>query len=357
MIPSGINFFINGADNLGRIFIPNIVKELGGSNFQVGLAVSVYPAMSFLSYYLFGRAADVYGRRTILRAGLFFSALAFLLQVSADDYWTLFTARALAGFCYGIAPAALIAYAYEKKKKIGVFSSYGALGWAAGSVAAGLLTSYDSIFMLSSLMLFAAFLASSRIPKASEARVHVPSIPLDLIRKNAGVYVPYFFRHLGANVTWTILPLYFVSIGASHLWIGLLYAINTGTQFLVMRRIDSIDNEKLIKWGLALSTIAFVCYSAATDYRQTIPIQIIVGFSWAFLYVGSLKSLLTRNLERATASGLLNSTIMLSGIIGPLLAGVITSFESYRVAMLFSAFLCLVSLVFEEKGDLKSSSK
>jgi len=346
MLPSAINLLIYSAHMLSFVFIPNLAKDFGAGNFMVGVIVGVYATMSFISYTVFGRASDMYGRRLILRAGLLVTAVSFLLQVAATDPTTLFLARALAGFCMGVGPAALIAYVYEAKSSIGKFSSYGSLGWAVGGFLAGVVASYKGIFVLSSVFLFLAFLVSLRMPSAGEHRVKVPVLPVALIKKNKNVYVPFFLRHFGASIAWTVFPLYMVGIGASFFWIGILHTINTGTQALVMRRLDPVDNDKLIMWGLVLSVFVFLAYALATDYLQLIPVQLMLGFAWAFLFVGSLESLLEGNVERATASGVLNSTINLGGILGPLAAGVIIVVSGFKAAMLASGALCLMGLVY-----------
>jgi MFS family permease len=351
MFPSTINFLMSSADMASRVFMPNMVKELGGSNFTVGLIVGVYSAMSFLAYYLFGRAADMYGRKIILKAGLLFSAISFLLQVSAHSQETLFLARALAGFTFGIAPAAIIAYIYEAKKSVGGYSSYGSLGWMVGAFLAGIIASHKGVFVLSSLMFFIAFLMSLRMGDIEGYRLHVPLFPTKLIRENSAIYVPYLLRHLGASITWTILPLYLVSLGASFFWVGMMYAINTGTQFFVMRRLEGTRDKALMDWGTILSALVFFGYALATSYLQVIPIQVLLGFAWSFLYVGSLRSLLKGNVEKATAAGLLNSTINLAGIIGPLLAGIITQVSSFKAAMIISGILCILGFAYRVKEE------
>jgi MFS family permease len=114
-----------------------------------------------------------------------------------------------------------------------------------------------------------------------------------------------------------------------------------------MRRLDSLNNNMLVFWGLILSAAVFFGYSLATDYRQIIPIQVVLGFAWSFLYVGSLRTLLENNVERASAAGLLNSTINLAGIVGPLISGFITAFASFGVAFVFSGFLCIAGILYK----------
>ena len=343
MYSSAINFLLFAADNMSRIFLPNLVKDLGGSDMALGIIVGAYSAMTFAAHYLFGRASDMRGRRVILRIGLILSAAAFLLQVLAKDYETLFLARLLAGFTIGIAPAALIAYVYEAKHSIGKFSSYGSFGWFTGSIIAGIIVAIKHLFIASSIFLFIAFLLSLRMPSSGTNKIHVPFIPRKLIKKNIRIYTQYFLRHFGANITWTIYPLYLASIGASFFWIGIIYAINTGVQAIVMRYLDGIDNRKLVSWGLLLSIVFFSGLTVSTHFWQAAALSVILGFSWSMLYVGSLRMLLEDNVERATASGLLNSVINAAGITGPLAAGLIATFAGYRVAVAASTLLCIIA--------------
>ena len=348
MNSNAIQFLSNAATFLSRIFIPNMVKEFGASNLWVGIVLGVYNLMNFISYNIFGRASDIYGRRIFLRIGLFLSAVSFLLQIfaiNATNLQTLIIVRALAGFTIGIYPAALIAYVYESKESIGKFSSYGSLGWGVGTFIAGIIAVYQDIFILSSFLFFVGFLISLGMPKASHRRIEVPVFPITLIRQNLRIYLPFFLRYVGAALIWTILPLYLVELGATMLWIGVLYTINTLTQFIVMRRLDKYDNESLIRAGLLLSIVALFAHSIASNPVEMIPVQVLVGLSWSLLYVGSISALTENNIERATVSGILQSLMCLALIFGPVASGMITSVYDFKVTMYLGALLSLLGFL------------
>ena len=326
------------------IFIPNLARDLNASYLEVGVIVAAYGFMVFLSSYIFGRAADMHGYRIFLRIGLIISALSFFIQIFAVDPVSLILVRALTGFSIGLFPAALIAYVHESKRSLGKFSSYGSLGWAFGSLLAGFITIYHEIFILGSFLFFIAFLTSLRMPDIKNEPLKVPFFPIKLIKENSSVYISFFFRHLGATSIWAIFPLFLLTLGADKFWIGVIYFTNSMTQVVVMRYLDRFKSESLVRMGLILSIIVFFSFTLAQNYYQILPIQVLLAFSWSCLYVGSLMFLTEKNIEKATSVGILNSVIGLSGIFGPLLAGIISEFFGLTFVMYIASVLALIGL-------------
>lgn len=357
MRPNVIQFFSNTAIMMSAIFIPNFALEIGASRAEIGLVGASYGFAIFFSSYVFGRASDMRNRRIFLTAGLLLSALAFFLQVVARGAPSLILIRGLAGFSIGIFTAPLVAYSFESGVKMGMFSSYGALGWAFGGLLAGIIAQhgemyahvnkllpYWEVFALSSLLFVFSFYISLRLPEVKMRTVQVSLFPLELIRKNIYVYLPSFLRHLGAFSIWIIFPLFLAELGASKFWIGVMYAINAGTQFLVMRRIDIAGDVKLINAGLLLSSLVFFSYTLSKNFYHVMPIQIFLAVSYSCLYVGSLIFLTNRNEEKATCVGILNSTTSVSVIFGSLLGGTISQAYGFHAAMYLAASLSAMGL-------------
>ncbi|MEM4347080.1 MAG: MFS transporter [Candidatus Altiarchaeota archaeon] len=338
MRASTIQFLTYAASMASYTFIPLLANELNASKFEVGIIVAVYGLAFLLSSYVFGRFADIHERELILRSGLIISAITFFMQIFIVDKITLLIIRILNGISIGIYPSALISHVHDRKKKIGRFSSYGSLGWAFGTFIAGIVTSYHGIFILSSFLFFIAFFLSFKL-KMTHEKISVPFFPVKLIRKNFSVYLAFFFRYLGAMSIWAVFPLYLFSLGADKFWIAMLYVVNYLTQFIFMRISDKFKSEKIIYIGLALSTFVFFLYSLTKSYTEVIPIQILLGISWAFLYVGSLIYLMDRNVEKATSIGIFNSITALSSVVGPFFGGFISEVFSFRELMYFASIL------------------
>jgi len=309
------------------IVVPVILEqEFGASTTLIGLIGGAFAAAGFVSSYWFGRGSDVYGRRMILVLGLFLSAASLLVQAVTVVWGGLvaFSAvRIITGFCSGMFPAALLAYAHDAKSKMGRFSSFAAAGWGMGNLTVGLFGAfYEGAFIYSSAVVFASFAIALTLPFPREVRMEVPLFPVDLIKKNASVYLAMLIRHTGANMIWVTYPLFLSSIGADIAWIGGIYAVNAFGQFFVMNLIDKYDPALLVAVGLGASSVTFYAFTLVGSFYEIIPAQLLLAASWGCLYVGSVRYVMDRNREKATATGILSSVMSISGITGPVLGGV-----------------------------------
>jgi len=297
--------------------------------------------MILSSSMVFGRLGDIFGQKAIVVSGFLLSAVVFLGHNLIHDIPSLYVLRGLAGIGAGMIPGPLCALAWSGS--IGMFSAVGSLGNAAGDLLAGFLTEQSLIFVTSALLCAAGFIIAFFI-REKKKRVAVPLFPIRIMKKNLCVYVPFLIRHSSAQAIWAICPIYLVGLGASKLWIGIIYALNPLLQFCFMLLIDARRSTSLIKLGLLFSSVTFLGYAVAPNWQVILVLQILLGFSWANLYLGSLKYLLRNNVEQATAAGMLNSVIGLSGIIGPLFGGLI-SFLGLRVLIAGAALLAFIGFI------------
>ena len=127
--------------------------------------------------------------------------------------------------------------------------------------------------------------------------------------------------------------------------IAVVQATNAIAQVLFMVTVtDRIGSKRLVAIGLISSAAAFAWFPFATNIFEILPSQVLLGFAWACLYVGALKFVTDNNKERSTASGLLQSMLSLSGIIGPIIAIIIYSiWPGYAPIMFFAMTMSLLS--------------
>jgi MFS family permease len=330
------------------IYVPILAREqLGVSEILVTIIVGGYAAASFIASYIFGRAGDVYGRRIVIRLGLLLSIVTFGLLLFASSFESLFFIRIMNGFCMGMYPGALTAYAYESKMKMGRFATWGAAGWGIGTVFAGYAAGFNLYyaFLISTIFLIIAFSTALTLSEVPRERIKVPWFPVETFRRNASVYLAVLLRHSSANAIWTLWPLFLLDLGGTPFSIGLVQAINAIAQVLFMATItDRIDSKRLVAIGLISSTITFLWFPFARNIIEIIPSQILLGFAWATLYVGALKYITENNKERSTASGLLTSVMSLSGVLGPIIAATIyTLWPGYTPIMVSAAIMSLIA--------------
>ncbi len=354
--PRRINLLAGAAGSASIIFIPLYARQYGATNDQIGFIVAAFNGFVFFASFVFGRAADVYGVRRFLRAGLALSAVAAAVQIVALDPLTIGLSRAFLGFTSGMFPAALLAYAKTEDRLIGRFAALGALGWAVGTLAAGVLdfvlpALIWPVFALSSALYLAGFFMAGTSPAETGVRMRIPFVPVAVLRRNLSIYGSMLIRHAGANMVWVIFTLYLVDIGhMSGLEVGIVYSVNPLVQFLVMQRTDRVPSGVLIATGLGLSALTFLTFTISANFWWILGTQVLLGVSFATLYTGALRDLTTRNRETATAGGLLASVMSVASILGPIAGGFVSSTQadlraSYVVpmyvaaAMSFAAFL------------------
>jgi len=344
-----IQFFANLAPTLILIYIPLIAQSYGAQPAKVGLVVSTYYAMVFVAGVIFGRLSDIRGRKRYIILGLGLSCIAFISHLLIKDLSGLFLVRAFTGFAVGMFPAALLVYAYENNHTLGRFTSIGSLGWGIGSIIAGVVAVYYKLYILASIIFVIIFIIAVLTLKKSETVIKQSLFNLDVLKRNWRVYLAFTMRHAGAFGIWAIYPIFLSQLGANKLWIGIIYSINAFGQFLFLPLLDKYQSTKLITAGLIFSAITFIIFSVCRNYWQILPFQVLLALSWSCLYLGTLKYLVEHNPERTTAIGTFNSLMSLSGIIGPIVGGVIGGF-GYRPVMLSAAGLTLMSfLVFRPK--------
>jgi len=359
--PEAIQFLSSTGVYGPAIIVPVILAdELGASEALIGIVAGLFASAGFFSSYMFGRASDVYGRRIILLVGLGLTVAATVAQgisIIVGGVPVFAAVRILIGFASGMFPAALLAYAYEAKSKMGKFSSWSAAGWGVGNLSVGLFGAmYEYAYFYCAAILIASFVIALTLRFGKEVRMDVPLFPVALIKRNAPVYSAMLIRHTGASMIWVTYPLFLQSIGADVMWVGIIYAVNAFGQFFIMNVLDRYDPALLVAVGLASSALTFFTFLLADNYWQIVPSQLLLAASWACLYVGSLRYVMDRNKEKATVSGLLSSVLNVSGIVGPVLGGFAALSIGFKGTIAIASVAGAISLVIFLYG-LKASGE
>ena len=337
---------------ISLIFMPIFAEEKGASEFEVGLVISAYGIAVFASAFLFGRLSDLHGRLLFIRLGLALAVGAYLLQLVAPGPVILMLIRAFIGFAFGISAGAAMAYVYETGFRVGSYAGFCAGGAFVGSLVADDIGDYNALFIASAAGAGLALLVSLTLREERRERIHVPALPVGIIWANWRVYLPFLLRHLGACAIWTVFPLFLLSIGADKGWIGNLWAINIGGQFVAMQLLHRFQPARLFAVGLILSIGVFIGYGVSTDYLQLVPVQAVLAIAFSCLWVGSLTLLLQRNVERGTAVGLLYTTEHLASGLGPLLGGAIWHAWGFSAVMFGAAGLTLGGILVSWGGTI-----
>ncbi len=332
-----------------RLFLPNLAKNLGSTNTQIGVIGAVSNLTVFISTFIFSRRTDIEGSKRYLPLGLLFSAITVGILYLSDSFTSLLGLFSLAGFAMGMYPSTLVAYVFGKRVRLGKFSSMGSLGAGLGLLAAGYIADQaplPTVFLFGALFFLGSFFISTQLPSIPQTRHKVPFFPTQLLKQNAFIFIPYLIRHLAANIVWIIYPLYLQQLGLDFLSISLLYTLNPFIQFILMYTItDRVPAYRLMALGLLFSTSAFFVMFLSSTPTHIIPVQLLIAASWSCLYVGALRQITEKDVRKATTTGLLTSIINIGNITGPLIGGFISEFTgSNRGNMLVATILTLSAI-------------
>ena len=135
---------------LGVLFpvLPYFGRELGLSEFEVGLLAGSYALASVVTAPFWGRFSDRYGRRPALLLGLVGFSLAFGLFGLGTSFWQLLGARLLGGVLAAATQPAIMSYTVDitpperRNVALGVVGAGFGLGALAGPVVGGLLSDF-----------------------------------------------------------------------------------------------------------------------------------------------------------------------------------------------------------------------
>ena len=335
----------SSAASAAWIVIPLYAKQMGASNFTIGIIGMVYGSLYFISSYVFGNLADRFCRKKILIGGLLLSSFAFFLQIFAKNPTHLIMARAFCGFSAGLYPPSLISYVVDSKRPLGKFSSYLSLGWALGSYIAGVVGSAYGAFIASSALYTLAFLLSLLLPRSPQERVRLPLFPRHIIRRNLNVYLSYLVRHTGAHSVWIIFPILLSQYGITMYQIGIIFATNSIMQFIFMQISDRFRPRPLIITGFSFTALTFLIMYLSASFPMFMLSSITLGISWGSLYSGSIRYIAEINREIGTASGMLQSVISLAAVIGPFIGGTISQKLFLKASVIYAMVSAVVALL------------
>ena len=352
----GTTFFQHSGIAITFVFMPIIASGVAESIFEIGIIVAAFAFAQILTETYFGRMSDRKAKRLLfIRVGFILCALTFGLHYFADNTTYLIIARIGAGIASGIMIPPMLAYAYEAgkgKSKVASVISFHALGWLAGIVAAGIANDEKLIFVVSSGFFIIGFLISLKLPKLQTEKIIGKGIIKKIIVKNKFLFSSLLIRHVGAAAAWTILPIMLMEyFGAELYQVSIVYVANTLTAFLVMNLMSKriqIQNITKYKIGIGMTVIVFVGLALITDWWMAWPFMAIVGCSWAFLFIGGNFHLMENN-PRSTSTAIFSSTLAISTVIGPVIAGAIAYYTDYTMVMYFSIIVTLFAFIISSK--------
>ena len=336
-----IQFLANVATLSVFTYVPVWGNMIGLSDPEIAFAALLYGIVAFSCGVFSGRLSDLMGvRKIFIIIGSFSAALTiFGLIIPFKFEFILF--RTISGIGIGMFAPALVALVSDKGDKIGNFSAYGSLGWALGVLISGVIGLYwiEGIFVFASLAFVgAAIIAFTIIEEETGAKKYKDSV-VSVFWERKLIYLALVIRHSFASAIWVFWPLFLIGLGADTFWVGVVQFTNAATQAIIMTKFtDKMNSKRMVSLGLLFSGISFLSFTIPQTFWGIIPLQIILGFSWALLYVGTLRYSVEKSMfDKSTAAGIITSILPISNLVGSFIALIITSVGGGYVDIMIAA--------------------
>jgi MFS family permease len=350
-----VQLIVSGAPLMADLFIPQFAERLGATRPEIGVLGAMFALSMFVSSAFFGRISDIIGRKKVLFLGFVLSGLFYAASFFVQSFGSFFILIIFQGISIGIYPGALAAYVHESSGTMDDYAAYGALGIALflsiGGLIAGLLN-LRWIFIFVGILYTVSFLLVSGVKEDYGELLEIPLFPVSVIKHNIFLYLAVFCTFTGITMTWTYWVLFMKQVNASQFAVGYITMINPLTEFVVLKFVGNKLRFRSTRFGMLILALSYPVFALAKNPFVVVPLQIISGTGWAFMYAGSLNEIVENNKEKGTATGLLQSSISMGNIAGPFTAGLIVFlFKDLKFEFVFAGVIIFVGFLLLLKRD------
>jgi multidrug resistance protein len=352
---------------------PYLVRHFRSDALTIGLLVLVFSAAQFIMTPVLGALSDRYGRRPILLASLFGTAIGHFMFGLAPSLGFMFAARILDGITGGNISAAQAYIAditppEDRAKSFGLIGAAFGLGFMMGPAIGGLLSTISlqaPAFAAGGLALVTTVLSYFFLPESlpPERRVRTPM--------SWTVLNP--FRAIGtalARVNMRLLLLASFALNFAYSGLQSHFAIYTLTRFglnerenswlltylgvmitiiqggLIRKLMPLFGEGRLLHGGLIFGGLGFLAliFAPTSGYVYGALTLLSMGSGLAAPALQGLVSQRASGSEQGVVMGVMQSLGSLSRILGPLWAGL--TFDAFAPSAPYwtGCFMMVVSL-------------
>ncbi len=328
--------------------LPFYAEELGATPLEVTLVIASFSAMQLAAAPLWGRMSDRTGRRPLLIAGLFASALSYLLFGLAHSLWLLLFSRIAAGAAGGTIS---VAQAYvadtttheERARGMGHIGAASGLGVMLGPAIGGLFSRFGlgvPGYVAAALCLVNAIAAIYLLPESrpAEARSdlrHAQAATLSgwlhsMTRRPLMLLLTIYFLTISSfNAMTAVLALYLErTFGAKPADMAVVFTLAGGTTVLVRGvmlgpLVKRVGEGATVRIGIAALAFSMISMPFLPTSSGAILMAIAYAFGAGTLFP-ALASLVSRASDSGSQGSIMGGSQVVGGlgrVIGPLWAG------------------------------------
>ena len=375
VIGSSIGYAMDGFDLLILGFMLTLISgDLGLTTGQAGSLVTWTLVGAVLGGFIFGTLSDKFGRVRVLTWTIVLFAVFTGLCAFAQGYWDLLIYRTIAGiglggeFGIGMALAAEAWPAQHRAKA----TSYVALGWQLGVLAAALLTpllipiiGWRGMFMVGIIPALVAWVFRAKLHEteifvqSKEDKEHSHTNSFKLLVKDVrttktsiGVAILTSVQNFGYYGIMIWLPNFLskqlgFSLTKSGLWTAVTVCGMMVGIWLFGRLADKIGRKPTFILFQVCAVVSILIYSQLSDPTAMLFAGAILGASVNGMMggYGALMAEAYPTTARATAQNVLFNIGRAVGGFSPMVVGMIISMYSYQVAIAFLAIIYVLDIL------------
>lgn len=349
--------------------IPIFAKTFGVTNTLIGLIISSFAIMRFVSGLFSGKLVDRFGERLVLGSGLLMVSVFTLAAGLAQTYGQLLffrTAGGLGSSMFSVSAGALLLRVVGDDQRGRAQSLYNG-GFIAGGVAGpafgGALLAISPrapFFIYTGLLIIAGtvsliFLHEKRLGSSSKGVENDgPALTIREALKIRPYLYSLFLAFLGSWIFFgmrsSILPLYAIDdLGVSTAVVGLSFTLALIAQGAVMVRAgkysDKNGRRPVILIGFAITMLSLILLTLSTNVTFYLISMLVLGFGAGFATsAGAIVGDVIKG-----KSGKVYAFWQMAGdagmMVGPLLLGVVADLFTYRTAVLVSALVFSLAIL------------
>lgn len=373
LLGAAIGYAMDGFDLLILGFtLKAISADLALTTTQAASLVTATLIGAVLGGIGFGMLSDRIGRIRVLTYTIVLFAVFTGLCALAQGYWDLLIYRTIAGMGlggeFGIGMA-LVAEAWPARKRARA-SSYVALGWQVGVLAAAIVTpillpviGWRGMFAIGIFPALVAywirhslhepevFVAKTRnAPKESALRLLVKD--KETAKLSLGMVVLCSVQNFGYYGVMIWMPNYLATrfnfdLTHSAVWTSVTILGMAAGIFSFGHIADRIGRRPALFGYMAMAAVMVLVYSRLTDPMYLLVVGAVMGFFVNGMLggYGALISELFPTTARATAQNVLFNIGRAVGGFGPLVVGAIAATWSFQAAIAFLATLYVLDIL------------
>ena len=344
--------------------MPIYSRSFGVSAAAVGLVISSFAVMRFVSGLFSGKLVNKFGERHVFAFGVFMVAITTFLTGIAANYWQLLTFRTAGGLgssMFSVAASSVIFKSIGPELRGRAQSLYNGtflVGAVAGPAVGGLLMSISlrAPFFGYSIMLIISGTIAYRYLKASHLEPSINRTDDEMSIRDAislpafrvAIITSFLFSLAIMGPRFSIIPIFVVEdLNGSNSFVGYVYTATALIQGAFLMRAGQLSDVRgrrlMLKMGSTITFTGMSMFLFAGHKSIFVLAMMIIGFGTAF--ISTTPSAIVADVITGK-SGKVIGFFQMAGdagmIVGPVLIGLLADLYSFQTA--FAATLAIYSL-------------